>query len=358
MNTKLLNTFTFSRDDGVVDKLSRRYTVILFLIFGVFVIIFQVYGKPISCSTPEHFNSGMSEFAHHTCLYTDYYSVLKTNKLTTPEITYNFSKWFGIFMFFQAFISYLPSLLWKGFYRAYGINLDQMVNATEDYGKTENSEMRNRKLQILSSKILQKKSQILPLVYAFIRKLYLFNALGQMAILGILFNWGIFNSHYNKVINKLPLTLSKQYTKNYFLTKFVCDYSTHKKLSGRILQYSLECTSSINHWNTFIFHLLWFWLLFVSIITLFSSLYQSIRYLNNSDTFLKEQLSTKLRGNLDIKDFKRFLCRDGEFILKVISENSNNIVTSEITCQLWDNYAAVMNKTETKSFEIVQGQAV
>ncbi|CAD5118733.1 unnamed protein product [Dimorphilus gyrociliatus] len=348
------SVFNFSKDDGIVDKLSRKYTVIIFILASLFVVYIQVSGKGIQCLFPSQFTNSHEQHGQAACLYTDSYYFRSDSAIPTKhgnkKTINNYFKWFSLILLLQAFVSYSPSIVWKCFYRVYGTNLDQIVNSAENLAYTEENDTRKKKLQIISSKVLQKNSSLLPTVYGFVRKMYLLNGIGQMVLFGMMFNWGIFKHRYQKIANDYNLTMNE-----YFPRSIMCDYSV--RTLNRIHSYTLECRLAINEWNFIIFHILWVWLLFVSVITFLASVQQFFRYITNNDRFLRENLKSKLRGSLDIRDFKRYLCRDGEFILKIISENSEDVVTSEIICYIWDNYTSIIHDgKEGRNIELLQGQ--
>ena len=53
-----------SSDDDFVDRLSRRYTPILFILFTILVSLHQYVGEPISCWVPAQFTASHQEYAN------------------------------------------------------------------------------------------------------------------------------------------------------------------------------------------------------------------------------------------------------------------------------------------------------
>jgi len=93
-----------------------------------------------------------------------------------------------------------------------------------------------------------------------------------------------------------------------------------------------------------IFLFVWFWLVFVAVITVYSFFQWFVRELVRADRvrFAKKNLKEKLASDQDKRDFAKFLKdylkHDGIFVLRLIGENANKIVLAEVLDVLWQRY--------------------
>lgn len=54
-------------DDGLVERLSRRYTSTLLAAFAMMVTTKQFVGEPISCWCPTYFTDGQRQYTNNVC---------------------------------------------------------------------------------------------------------------------------------------------------------------------------------------------------------------------------------------------------------------------------------------------------
>lgn len=54
-------------DDGLVERLSRRYTSTLLAAFAMMVTTKQFVGEPISCWCPTYFTDGQKQYTNNVC---------------------------------------------------------------------------------------------------------------------------------------------------------------------------------------------------------------------------------------------------------------------------------------------------
>jgi hypothetical protein len=109
----------------------------------------------------------------------------------------------------------------------------------------------------------------------------------------------------------------------------------------------------INLFNEKFFILLWFWILFLAILTL-------INFLNwlklLSPTYRKKLLGKYLKSHKRLGDGEKeremfdsfvndYFHLDGTFIMAIIRRNSNFLTTSEIVCALWSKYSREFSRS-------------
>ncbi|CAD5118731.1 unnamed protein product [Dimorphilus gyrociliatus] len=317
--------FLYQQDDGIVEKLSRKYTSCLFLLSSVLVLLIQRFQDPIVCSFPDVFSSSQISAGTDICFWKDNYQT--SRKLSNEhDKIFNIHKWLPCILLLQAISFFLPCILWRIVYTLCGKNLSQFVNEINYCNTLESSDVRQRKLEILGSRILGRSSGFLSITYGLIKLLYLINAVGQMILLAFLLNWGTL---LFKFAHFLPIP------KESYLSLLV---SCHYKIGK--YEVSADCVLQSNHWNGAMACLLVIWLVALIPILLFDAILWLIDYCRWPDKFLREHLSSYNKEDEDLAQFKMFyLNRDTEFILKIIAENSGYFIVSELVWKLWDYFS-------------------
>lgn len=144
--------------------------------------------------------------------------------------------------------------------------------------------------------------------------------------------WKLYNSHDWGTSQRFPLVT-------------MCDFELRKPMDN-IITHTVQCVLQINLFNEKIFLFVWFWLVFVAIVTainFFVWLYRS--------TFQKERISYVKRhlksilpvlsrsDKLHIKHFvHNYLKLDGVLVLRIVGANGNDLVVAEILRDLWQLY--------------------
>ena len=124
----------------------------------------------------------------------------------------------------------------------------------------------------------------------------------------------------------------------------MCDF-TIRQMSN-FHKYTVECALPINLFNEKIFILMWFWLVMLTILNIFSIIFWiSSAFLINRTSYVKKYLiiSEKMRRiPLDRRHLpcfaEHYLRQDGVFTIRMLSKNTNDVIVSEVVCKLWDNF--------------------
>lgn len=103
-------------DDDAVDRLNHRYTVVFFVIFTAIVTTTQYVGDPIHCWCPAYFTGNHEEYTNNIC-WISYTYYLPQNVVAGQQTAIKqhlgYYQWVPIVLLIQAFLFYLPSLLWQ-----------------------------------------------------------------------------------------------------------------------------------------------------------------------------------------------------------------------------------------------------
>lgn len=101
-------------------------------------------------------------------------------------------------------------------------------------------------------------------------------------------------------------------------------------------------------YNEKIYTFLWFWMMFVGLVSCLSLILWILRALIASDRikFITNHLHLAdclPRGNFYNRDLVQkfsgcYLRQDGAFMLRLIAHNMDSVTTTEVMCALWDNW--------------------
>jgi len=125
----------------------------------------------------------------------------------------------------------------------------------------------------------------------------------------------------------------------------ICDLKVRRL--GAVHDYNVQCVLPINLFNEKIFLFVWFWLVFVGVVTL-GSLLMWIRrfvYLPGQRSYVKRHLDfvNQLKTDTDRKRkarqfVRQYLSQDGVFVLRLLAHNTSTVTATEFVTALWVNY--------------------
>ena len=141
-------------DDDFYDRISRRYSVILLMIFTILVSTKQYVGEPIACFCPAHFTGTHVEYTNNICWISNTYFVSFDRLLPkypdpkTEHFIY-FYQYVPFILIIQAIFFYLPSIIWSSLNSKSGYDLGMLVTQAR-ISDTYSSEMRETSVKHLA----------------------------------------------------------------------------------------------------------------------------------------------------------------------------------------------------------------
>ena len=138
----------------------------------------------------------------------------------------------------------------------------------------------------------------------------------------------------------------------------MCDFNVRRL--GNIHRYTVQCTLPLNLYYEKIYMFLWFWMVFVAVITAISLVtwllrafmrQDRIRYVQNH-LRMAHRLETNDDGRACEKFVKSYLRTDGVFMLRLIGHNTNQVTVTEVVTALWDMWEKRPIVTPTTSTEL------
>ncbi|ELT87274.1 hypothetical protein CAPTEDRAFT_93312 [Capitella teleta] len=364
----------FRTDDDFVDRMSRRYTTTLMILFAAVVTMQQYVGRPIHCWCPAQFTGAMVAYTDSVCWISSTYYVPMDHQLPMPEdpkLMVSYYQWVPFILLFMALFFYIPSLLWRFLSKRSGLNVAATLDAALAGQRTNYADIRDKTTRYMVHNIerylamrtsrgvnfhTRVKYQVakyccfmwgsfygnyLCLSYFFIKLLYLANAVGQLYLLDLFMGH---NFHFYGIEVMQRLYSGDDWSSSYrFPRVTMCDYQIRHMT--QVHRYIVQCALPINLFNEKIFIFVWFWLIFVVIMTI-CSLFKWIWKLcfwPGQVNWVRRQLRPMhdIKLNKDaLRHFTEdYLKRDGLFVCRLIGNNVGNIVAAEVLNGLWSNYS-------------------
>lgn len=183
------------------------------------------------------------------------------------------------------------------------------------------------------------------LLYLINKALYFANALLQLFILST-FLGSDYYLYGVKVMVDLITGRDWSVTAKRFPHVTLCDFEIRQM--GNVHRHTVQCVLPINLFNEKIYICLWFWFIFVALVTFLSLIrwIWTVGFRYSRTGYVKKHLKIMGRFNRDSdRDYKLankftecYLRLDGIFVLKLVAKNSTDLVVADIVAALWDNY--------------------
>lgn len=378
-NVPTLSDLSGPTSDDSVDRISHIYTVVLLIVFVIAVSSGQFFGEPIHCWIPAEFHeTTFGDYTNNLCWVKNSYYIPMTESIpdidsdkSEHEITYY--QWIPLILLLQAFLFKFPNLVWSMMNSYSGVSMDKVIklcndtqsNTPEERQETiENLAMymdkwlwcTQRQRSNIIQRVQKKISNILVCIcsrrggtyltglYLFSKLLYVVNAIGQLFLLNAFLaqDYNVYGLEYMaNVIHNTPAKESPRFPR-----VTLCDVQIRQL--NNLQPWTVQCVLPINLFNEKIYVVIWFWLVFVSIISgisfirwIFHHFFQNdkVRYIKK---YLK--INKQIASNADKSICKQFamnyLRDDGVFLLYMIGRNSSEMVVSDLVLELWKIYKA------------------
>jgi len=369
------------KNDDFYDRISRKYTTIILGVSFLIIGSSQFIGQPINCYTQ---NFPQPTYVNWVCWISSSYYLpfdrpLPTRYEQTPE-KIPYYQWVPFILLCMMFLFYLPGFVWRNLNKACGINTKIITKMVTDMDQLD-GEKREKAVRALAKHIdkalayhreyeygfmfnLRRRigsifccsmgrhsGNYLASTYILIKLLYIANALGQIFLLNVFMGHGfglIGFETMKRWWNGLDMEVVERFPR-ITMCKFVI-----RTLGDNIQPYDVQCLLPINIYNEKIFLVIWFWLVFVVIVSVYGLIkwlyYFTIqarmnfvqRFLEaNEIPFYKSSILTNDDQGVirRLEDFVENYCRqDGLLLLRLIKKNTNNVIAGEVICALWDNW--------------------
>lgn len=352
------------KDDDSVDRLNSRWTVVILMIFCVIVAGETYVGTPIKCWAPQHFTDSHEKYMNNFCWVKNTYYYPMNNNLPMGNIDNGkkiipYYQWVPFILLIQAILFYCPSVIWRSFNQSAGIDADNILKAAFDLEKVIEEDLRITNLNVivqLMHRYLKSRNKnrkifficsrrygcYLLLLYVFSKLLYLLNVTVQFLLLSYILgtSYGIYGI---QAIHQYRLSTSP--ANPTFPRVTMCDFRTRRL--GNVHHYTVQCCLPINMYNEKVYVFLWFWFLFVALLTILNLLLWLVRSLWFNGKL--DYINSHLHRNIGKRSLELFLSEylryDGVFLIRLINHNMSKKTTDEITTRLFDLWTQEFNDT-------------
>ncbi|CAF0770459.1 unnamed protein product [Adineta steineri] len=316
---------TSRSDDSAGDRLSYRYTCAILIAFTIIVSNREFTSKRIQCWVPAFFTGNYEDYTNNVCWVRNTYYIDDNSEIPeSAEIRHDTSiryyQWIPFILLFQAFLFFIPYVLWRVLCQRSGIDIRDIVEAATNYKKANDEKQRDRLMKFMVQIIDQyvddprrqsnnretvwwKKFALvffpssgrymgdyLRNLFIFIKIIYVINAVAQVLILSLLLGQP-FYSLGTTVIRLLYQGKGWDFTSRYFPKVTLCDFQIREANALPIAHtYTVMCVLPINLFNQQIFTFLWFWIVFVIILTIYDLCMWIFRLFFRRDSYLEGRL--------------------------------------------------------------------
>uniref|UniRef100_A0A914HI00 Innexin n=1 Tax=Globodera rostochiensis TaxID=31243 RepID=A0A914HI00_GLORO len=332
-------------DDDIVDRLNYYYTPMLFIVFALTLSAKQYVGQPIQCWIPAQFTGAWEQYSENYCFVQNTY-FLPLNHYIPQDIEQREEKEIGYYQWvpfvlgLQGILFYLPSLVWRIFNWQSGVAVKGIIQMCEDVGNMQVDKRRSSvevvathirdslKMQQTLSKgfllsCLFRRGTYLNWLYLVIKMLYLFQVVCQFFVLNSFLGtsytfWGF------EILRDLAHGHEWQES-GHFPRVTMCDFEV--RVLGNKHRHTVQCVLMINMFNEKVYLFVWWWLLLVGVATFLSFTYWLTTPRQNEDDPNEKRAIGKFVNS--------YLRSDGVFLLRLISSNAGDLITTDIVFQLW-----------------------
>ncbi|KAA0189704.1 Innexin [Fasciolopsis buskii] len=371
--------------EDFADKMSFLYSVLILFICTLVVTVKQYLFSPIACYIPTvPSGTDFDKFLESFCWVQGTIPILAGDKIpqTLDEWAYfdrkyriNYYQWIPFMLGLQGLMFYIPRIVWQLIcsHRT-GTDLEHLVTVATQAGQAGPEDRQKLVTHVASSletmlyqhaeyrtgRITNFKKRMykacgllvvskrlgtwLAFSYFFIKLCYLTNSIGQLYLMQRFLGFNETMGNFGAQLANYMLE-GRNWEQTRIFPRISFCYLADIRQLGSVNRYVAQCVLPVNMLNEKLYIFLWYWTGLVAICTAISIPLWMIRLgiLRNRMHFIKKFLRINEQfqraDKLLLKSFtQEFLRHDGVFLLRMISMNSGDVITSEVIKELWRMY--------------------
>ncbi|PAV72130.1 hypothetical protein WR25_06785 [Diploscapter pachys] len=353
-------------DDDAVDRLNYYFTPMVLVIFSLTLSAKQYVGQPIQCWIPAQFTGAWEQYSENYCFVQNTYFVnpkeyVPDNIDDRKAAEIGYYQWVPFILGIQAILFYLPNLIWRMFNWHSGVAIKSIVKMAKD---TSNMDVDKKKesVRVVGAHIhdafsmqhkMAKQSRMtsfvysggyLSMLYLIVKLLYVVQVFMQLFLLN-----HILSPHYTLwgVGILMDVASGREWQESgHFPRVTMCDFEVRALANKQ--RYTLQCVLMINMFTEKVFVFVWFWLVFVLVVTIVNFFIwcrhifsgeqrrESIaKYLRIFGYYDDDNVSTSRALNRFVNNKLR---SDGVLVVKLISKNAGDIICADLIASLWEKH--------------------
>ncbi|NP_001191594.1 pannexin 6 [Aplysia californica] len=363
------------RDDDAIDQLNHWASSGLLLALAIGTGAKQYVGDPIHCWVPALYKKKhFQKYSDSYCWIHPMYNVPMEDSIPFDEEErwfndVGFYRWVFLMFILQAALFKFPNILWQELKIYSGLNVSKVVGMAWETSMMKQEE-RDEKMGHIAHFIdrwLRTYSQYkynaltrfrdrfssviwcfgertgtyISGLYMFTKLLYFVNVIGQFFLLSAFLdlNFWRFGIDAFTIWNK-----KGRWQDLYNFPRIgLCDYKVRQLENIQTL--SVQCVLSINLFLEKMYLILWFWLVMLLVFNTVNMIQWIIRGISQtrSEAFLAKNLNllgidSKRQRKLFVRFTRNYLRTDGVFMLRIVADNTSEIMTLDLLKQLWKKF--------------------
>jgi innexin len=374
--------------DDFADRVNSVFTVALIILCVTIITVKQYLMKAIACYIPNHPNGvDFTDYLNNYCWVHGTIPISSLDKTPqdsdwdtldeTSRITYY--QWVPFVLGLQCILFYLPRMIWQIIcYNRTGVDLEHIVDTASKASQTSGDDRKKQVTHIVETLedmffqhreyrtgrfanmrrtaydycaccVMSKRlGTWLVYCYFIIKILILANGVGQLYLMKRFLGFNDSMTNFGvELLNDIGR--GRDWRDNmYFPRVAFCDANNVRLLGTTKNRYIAQCALPVNMLNEKIYIFLWFWTLFVCIMTAVSIPVWCFRIWieGNRVGFIKKCIRITDTYSTDVRDqydslklfIHGFLRHDGVFLMRIIFINAGDLITREIVTELWAVY--------------------
>lgn len=350
INNLIGKVFTQPKGD-FAGRLNSRITVSILGLSAGLLLTTHFWGDPITCWIPAEFPKIWADFVDQYCFVHGTYwahlgEPLEYDKEIRQRVFIDYYQWVPYVLAVQALFFYIPRFIWRALSKFSGFDLPGSVQYIDHvWNQIRNSHFQNRVETFerqagpylwdgirLSRR--QNRGQ-LALYYVLYTLIQAANATAMFLWLNAVIDSPIYSWNGPSILMDLLHGLDWQETGN-FPRITHCDFAKRKPASVQIE--TVMCVLTLNIYYEKLLIFLWFWFLFVSLVSWanFFNWAKILCFPSSSKLRLQAFLALHSGSAVFLDRFIRALGSDGVFILHQISLNIGELPASYLTLAMYN----------------------
>lgn len=373
-----LSFLHYRKDDDFVDRLSYFYTSSFLIMMAVLVSFKQFGGRPLECWVPAQFTASWEAYTEMYCWAQNTYWVpidqdipVDISEREYRQISYY--QWVPFFLLLQAFLYYIPCLMWRLMSDKSGIRLNDIVQMATEKENIE-PDYRIRTIESLSRHIesalryqhtatsrtqytlhrvfkcfnMRYYESYVTGMYLATKIMYVGNILTNLVLVNKFLETDEYSIYGLGVLRDLLFGRTWIESGN-FPRVTLCDFEV--RVLGNNQRHSVQCVLVINIFNEKIFILIWLWFTLLFVASTLDMLYWFsismfhrdrfrfvLRHLELTSDPDKPELFRKEKRKQVEHFLRTYLKVDGVLVLRMIALHAGVMFCTEITDALWKRY--------------------